>query len=145
MSLGIDADELARAAGEALQSRDRVGSSWGIEILELRPGFARLRLRTRSDMLNGHDIVHGGILFTLADTALAYAANSRNIPTVTQQASISYLNSAREGDVLIAEAREHTLVGRTGTYDVDVRTEAGTMLAVLHGLTRSIGAEVIQR
>jgi|SRR4051812_15480991 acyl-CoA thioesterase len=142
MSLGEQADELARTAGVALQSRDRVGAFLGIEVGEIRLGFARLRMPVRRDMLNGHEIVHGGLLFTLADTALAYAANSRNAVAVTQNASISYLSPAREGELLIAEASERGVAGRTGLYDVEVRTDGGRLLAVFHGLTRTVGSAV---
>ncbi len=97
----------------------------------------------RDDMLNGHRIGHGGMIFALADTAFAYACNSRNENTVAQNASISFLAPARPGDVLIAEAREASRAGRTGVYQVSVRTQDGRAIAEFAGLSRTIGGSVI--
>jgi acyl-CoA thioesterase len=145
MTAGTHADDIANTVASVLGSRDRVSASLGMELMEVREGFARLRLCVRENMLNGHDIVHGGILFVLADTALAYAANSRNTVTVTQQASIIFLSPAKLGETIIAEAAERNLIGRNGTYDVDVTAEDGRTLAVLHGLTRALAATVVSK
>ena len=119
------------------------GPAWGIEIEEAREGYARIRMRIRPDMLNGHGIAHGGIVFALADTAFAYACNSRNVRTVAAQASIIFLDTAREGDVLIAEAQEQALAGRSGVTHVSVRTEDGRAIAEFQGFSRSLGGPVI--
>jgi acyl-CoA thioesterase len=97
----------------------------------------------RDDMLNGHRIGHGGMIFALADTAFAYACNSRNENTVAQNASISFLAPAQPGDVLIAEAREVSRSGRSGVYQVSVKTAAGAVIAEFTGLSRTIGGAVI--
>src|SRR3954468_4162790 len=97
-------------------SKEGTGPAWGVEIEEARTGYARIRMRLRADMLNGHGIGHGGMIFSLADTAFAYACNSRNLRSVAAQASIIFLDQAREGEVLIAEAEEQALVGRSGVY-----------------------------
>ena len=97
----------------------------------------------RADMLNGHGTAHGGMIFALADSAFAYACNSRNLRTVAAQASIVFLEAAREGEVLIAEAEEQALVGRSGVYHVAVRTEDGRAIAEFTGFSRSVGREVV--
>ena len=106
-------------------------------------GYARIRMQVRADMVNGHAIAHGGMIFLLADTAFAYACNSRNVSTVAQNASISFLAPAKLGDVLVAEAREASLVGRSGVYQVGVRTTDGGVIAEFTGLSRSIGGSVV--
>jgi acyl-CoA thioesterase len=119
------------------------GPAWGIEIDEAREGYGRIRMTVTAAMLNGHGTAHGGMVFALADTAFAYACNSRNLRTVAAQASIVFLEPAREGDVLIAEAREQALVGRSGVYAVSVRTADGRAIAEFTGFSRSIGGTLI--
>src|SRR5918997_4502917 len=102
----MNADETADKVARAMLAAEGTGPAWGVEIEEAREGYARIRMTLRADMLNGHGIAHGGIIFALADTAFAYACNSRNVRSVAAQASIVYLEQAREGDVLIAEGRE---------------------------------------
>src|ERR671920_1981456 len=94
------------------------GSAWGIRIEEARAGYARLSMAIRADMLNGHGIVHGGMIFALADTAFAYVCNGRNQKTVAAQASIVFLGSANEGETLVAEAEEIATAGRGGVTRV---------------------------
>jgi len=141
----IDANVLARAVADQLRSRDRAIAALGYKILEVRPGFARVGMVVRTDMLNGHDIIHGGLVFALADTALAYAANSHDTLSVTQQASIIFLSPAKEGESLIAEAVERAVVGRSGVYDVSVNSADGRAIATLHGLTRGTSQSVIPK
>src|SRR5215470_14284130 len=129
-------DVLARRVAEAMLAREGTGPAWGIVIEDAREGFARLRMNVRADMLNGHAIAHGGMVFALADTAFAYACNSRNIATVAQSATIHFLAPAHVGDVLIAEAREVSLVGRSGVYQISVRTADGRVIAEFTGLSR---------
>ena len=119
------------------------GPAWGIEIEEARAGYSRIRMKLRPDMLNGHGIAHGGMIFSLADTAFAYACNSRNLRTVAAQASITFLDAAREGETLVAEAREQALVGRSGVYNVSVRGEGGRAIAEFQGFSRSLGGALI--
>ena len=139
----MNADETADKVARAMLGAEGTGPAWGIEIEEAREGYARIRMTLRADMLNGHGIAHGGIVFALADTAFAYACNSRNLRTVAAQASIVFLDQAREGEVLIAEAEEQSLVGRSGVTHVQVRTQEGRPVAEFTGFSRSIGGEVI--
>ena len=119
------------------------GPAWGVSIDDAREGYALIRMTVRDDMLNGHRIGHGGMIFALADTAFAYACNSRNENTVAQNASISFLAPAQPGDVLIAEAREASRSGRSGVYQVSVRTADGRIVAEFTGLSRTLGGPVI--
>ena len=139
----MNADETADKVARAMLAAEGTGPAWGIEIEEAREGYARIRMRLRADMLNGHRIAHGGMVFALADTAFAYACNSRNVRTVAAQASIVFLDSARVGELLTAEAREEALAGRSGVYNATVRGEDGRTIATFQGLSRSIGGALI--
>ena len=139
----MNANETADKVARAMLAAEGTGPAWGIEIEEAREGYARIRMRLRPDMLNGHGIAHGGMVFALADTAFAYACNSRNVKTVAAQASIVFLDAAREGEMLIAEAEEAALVGRSGVYNVKVTGEDGRAVAAFQGYSRSLGGLVI--
>ena|ERR1700692_3494619 len=138
-----DADELANQVARNMLAREGTGAAWGVEIEEVREGYARIAMRVRKDMLNGHATCHGGMIFALADTAFAYACNSRNVITVAQQASIAFLTLAREGDRLAAEAIEEALSGRSGVYTVTVTNQSGEKIAMFQGLSRSTGGLVL--
>jgi acyl-CoA thioesterase len=138
-----DPDSLASAVARAMLAAEGTGPAWGVAIEQAREGYARIRMVMRPDMLNGHGTAHGGMVFALADTAFAYACNGRNLRTVAAQASIVFLEPAREGDVLIAEAQERALVGRSGVYDVLVRTADGRAIAEFTGFSRSVGGSVV--
>jgi acyl-CoA thioesterase len=126
-----------------MRAAEGTGPAWGVAIEEAREGYARVSMKLRPDMLNGHGSAHGGMIFALADTAFAYACNSRNLKTVAAQASIIFLDAAREGEMLIAEAEEQSLVGRSGVYNVSVRGEGGRAIAEFQGFSRSLGSPVI--
>lgn len=136
-------DALARAVAEQLIEQEGTAHAWNLVLEAAAEGFARVRMAVRADMLNGHRTAHGGMIFALADSAFAYACNSRNEATVAQQASILFLAPAQEGDVLIAEAREDARVGRGGAYSVAVRTIDGSAIAQFQGLSRTIGGAVL--
>lgn len=138
-----EADQLARRIAENLLAREGTGPAWGVEIEEAREGYARIRMQVRADMLNGHKIVHGGMIFALADTAFAYACNSRNETTVAQSATIAFLAPANPDDTLVAEARELSKSGRSGAYQVSVRAAEGRVIAEFIGLSRTIGGPII--
>ena len=140
----MSADSLASRIAQSMLAAEGTGPAWGVEIEEAREGYARIRMRLRPDMLNGHGIGHGGMIFALADTAFAYACNSRNLRSVAAQASIVFLDSAREGESLTAECEERALVGRSGVYDVRVTGEGGRSIAEFQGFSRSIGGAVIE-
>src|SRR5437879_3032776 len=110
MAASMDSNAMADKVAHAMLAAEGTGPAWGVAIEEAREGYARIRMVMRAEMLNGHGTAHGGMVFALADTAFAYACNGRNLRTVAAQASIVFLEPAREGDVLIAEARERPLV-----------------------------------
>jgi acyl-CoA thioesterase len=120
------------------------GPAWDIVIDEARAGYARVSMIVRADMLNGHGIAHGGMVFALADTAFAYVCNGRNEKTVAAQASIVFLGSATEGETLIAEAEEAATAGRGGVTRVSVRTAEGRPLAEFTGYSRTLGGPVVE-
>jgi acyl-CoA thioesterase len=138
----IASDELAKRARDAMYARDLALQALGIEIVEIGEGFARAAFTVRADMVNGHAVCHGGLLFTLADSAFAYACNSRNDSTVALQCSISFVAPARVGERIEAVARERTLGGRTGTYDVEVTGPNGSV-ALFRGISYRIKGSVI--
>jgi acyl-CoA thioesterase len=139
----VDANELASRVARHMLSQEGTGPAWGITIEEARAGYARLSMRITGDMLNGHRIVHGGMVFALADTAFAYVCNGRNERTVAAQASIVFLGSANEGETLVAEAEELATAGRGGVTRVSVRTSDGSPIAEFTGYSRTIGGAVI--
>lgn len=138
-----ETDILARRVAETLLNQEGTGPAWGVSIDEAREGYAKVRMTLREDMLNGHRIAHGGMVFALADTAFAYACNSRNEVSVAQSATIAFLAPAAAGDVLIAEARETARSGRSGVYAVSVKAGDGRVIAEFTGLSRTIGGAVI--
>jgi acyl-CoA thioesterase len=137
------ATALAQAAVNAMWSRDQAAQALGMEIRQVLAGSATLRMRVRKDMVNGHQICHGGLIFTLADTAFAYACNSYNQNTVASACHIDFLAPGREGDVLEAVAIERSSAGRTGVYDVEVRVVDGHAVALFRGKSHRIKGEVI--
>lgn len=136
-------EQLARATAAAMYENDACVRALGLEILEVRPGYARLRMAVRDDFLNGHQICHGGLIFTLADSTFAYACNTYNLNTVAAGCSIEYLKPVRGGDVLSAEAVEQTLSGRTGIYDVRVTNRDGETVAMFRGKSAQIKGTLI--
>jgi acyl-CoA thioesterase len=136
-------DELASKVAHHMLSQEGTGPAWGIVIEEAREGYARLSMAVRADMLNGHRIVHGGMVFALADTAFAYVCNGKNEKTVAAQASIVFLGSAREGETLVAEAEEVATAGRSGVTRVAVRAADGRPIAEFTGYSRTLGGAVV--
>jgi acyl-CoA thioesterase len=130
-------------AAEAMFEADEVTRSLGIALSEFGDGRAVASMRVSGAMVNGHAIAHGGYVFLLADTAFAYACNSRGPVTVAAGAEVSFVAAARLGDVLVATAEERTRYGRNGIYDVTVRRD-DTVIAEFRGRSRAIekdGAE----
>ena len=117
---------------------DRTAQSLGIAVDEVGPGRATVRMTLREDMVNGHDIGHGGLTFTVADSAFSFACNSYNRRTVAAGAEIRFLAPTRRGDVLVATATERERTGRDGVYDVTV-TVGETVVATFVGRSKEIG------
>lgn len=139
-----DAAALARATGEHMYARDRATQGLGIELLEVRPGYARMQMVVRNDMLNGHAMCHGGFIFTLADSTFAFACNSYNVQTVAAGCTIEFLASAFEGERLQAEASEQSRGGKTGVYDVVVTNPEGRKIALMRGKSHQLKGAVVE-
>lgn len=131
-------DAFAGQVTDALYARDATSKRLGVRIEAVGLGWCRLAMRVADEMLNGHAIAHGGFIFTLADTAMAYASNSGNQPTLAQHAQITFVSPGQAGETLIAEARELSRTGRNGIYDVEVRGEDGRLVAAFRGAARAI-------
>lgn len=131
-----------RCAG-AMWTADACARGLGVVLVEVAPGRAVVDLVLDERMANGHGTAHGGVLFTLADSAFALAANSRDRRTVAHEASIHFLKPAAIGTKLRAEATERTLSGRSGVFDVTVRDAAGEVVAEFRGLARTTGDAVL--
>jgi acyl-CoA thioesterase len=138
-----EASFAARIAA-AMYERDRAARAVGIELEETRFGYARCSFEVREDMLNGHDVCHGGYVFMLADTAFAYACNSRNDTNVALACSISFVAATRAGQRLMAEAVESARTKRTGTYDVTVRGPQDETIALFRGTSYRLESTVIR-
>ena len=138
----LSPDALARACANAMWQDDRASQGLGMQIIDIGPGRATLQMTIQPHMVNGHGIAHGGFIFTLADSAFAFACNSHNYRTVAAQGSISFIRPGKLGDVLTASASEISRSGRSGIYDVRV-TAAGTVIAEFRGHSRSIGGALV--
>ena len=139
----IDRQALAEAAAAVMWSRDRATQGLGMVLAEVRPGYARMTMPVRADMLNGHETCHGGFIFALADSAFAFACNSHNFNTVGAGCTIDYLAPGRLGDVLVAEGIEQSLAGKSGIYDVKVSNQDGRLIALFRGKSIRIAGELV--
>jgi acyl-CoA thioesterase len=134
----LTGDDLARACANAMWAEDRVAKSLGMELARINQGQAELVMSVRDDMINGHNICHGGYIFILADTAFAYACNGYNQFTVAQNCTVNFVKSAANGEVLSAYASEKHRQGRSGIYDVTVINANKEMIAEFRGVSRTV-------
>ena len=139
----MDAAKLARTCAEAMWADDATSRELGLTLVSVEQGKAVLTMTVGPDMVNWHDTCHGGFVYLLADTAFGYACNSRNQRMVAQYCTISYLNPAKRGERLIAQATEQQLEGRSGIYDVSVKREDGTAIAEFRGHARAITGNIV--
>ena len=142
--MAIDANERARQSAAAMWADDRASPSLGMEIVAVGPGTAVLAMTVRESMLNGLDVCHGGFIFTLADSACAFASNSYNQRALLQSGQITLLAPARRGMRLIAKAAERHRAERNGIYDVTVTTETGEVIAEFRGHVRVVPGTLIR-
>jgi len=136
-------EDLATAVAAAMWAEDTASASLGMRLIRVGDGTAVLEMPVREDMVNGHGIVHGGFVFTLADSAFAFACNSRNQVTVAQGADIVFVAPAQRGDILVAEARERASYGRNGIYDVTVR-RGDDLIAEFRGRSRQLPGSILK-
>ena len=139
----MDANELADRVARQMLAAEGTGPAWDLRIEEAREGYARVSMKVRPDMLNGHGIAHGGMIFALADSAFAYVCNGGNHASVAAQASIVFLGKAEVGETLIAEGQEVAREGRAGVTRVSVKTADGRDVAEFTGYSRTLGGPVV--
>jgi len=137
-------DRIAAEVARLMWADDRASQALGMQLLEVRSGYARLCMPIRHDMTNGHGICHGGFMFLLADSTFAFACNSRNQRAVAASAEIHFLASAHEGDVLTAEGIEQHVAGRNGLYDIRVTDQDGRLVAMFRGRSATIKGRFIE-
>ena len=139
----LDTQQLARASADSMWSEDRASQAMGMAITEIAPGTASLTMTIREDMVNGHDICHGGFIFTLADSAFAFACNSQNLIAVASGARIEFLAPGRLGDTLTAAGSVVSQGKRSGVYDVSVTNQNGKIVALFRGNSVRIGGALV--
>ena len=144
MMLSEESDKLGRRIALQMHGREGTAKAWSLKFEDAGEGWARCSMVVGDDMLNGHGTAHGGMIFALADTAFAWACNSRNVKTFAQHASISFLSPAEPGERLTAEAREDASAGRSGVYTARVTGEDGRVVAIFQGLSRTAGGPVVE-
>ena len=138
------ARELAQRVGQAMFASDRLSrETLGMQLLACEPGHAQLSMAVRAEHLNGHQSCHGGIIFSLADSAFAFACNSHNHVTVGAGCTIEYLRPAFEGDVLTADAQELARSGRHGVYDVRISNQKGQVIALFRGKSTQVSGTLV--
>lgn len=139
----MDPLTVARSCADRMYADDLASQALGIEISDVGPGTATATMVLRADMVNGHGIGHGGYVFTLADTAFAFACNTYDDRTVAAGADVTFLEPVSAGDALTAIATERVRRGRSGLYDVTVRRGDGTVVAEFRGRSRSLGKPLL--
>ncbi len=140
----VDTLALAKAAAEVMWREDNASKWLGMKVEEVRPGYARLSMAVTANMVNGHNLCHGGLIFTLADSTFAFASNSHNQRAVAAGCSIEFLAPAFLGDVLTAEGVEQALRGRTGVYDMKVTNQKSELIAVFRGKSATIKGLLVE-
>jgi len=137
------AQAVAERIGRVAAERDLAARRLGIALLGMSPGGCRLRMVVQPDMVNSHGTCHGGIIFTLADSAFGYACNSFNRNTVAQHCDISFLRPVAVGTELTAIAELRSTTGRSSVYDMTVTDADGNLVALFRGLARTVSGETI--
>ncbi len=139
----VASEELARRCAEVMWREDRASQALGMSLDAVGPGTATLSMTVTESMINGHEICHGGLIFTLADSAFAFACNAYNKVTVAQHCSVTFLAPAKLGDRLTARAQERSLHGRSGIYDIRVDNQDGKAIAEFRGHSRTIKGHLV--
>ncbi len=139
-----DAGEIARRCAETMYAADEASRRAGVTVSDVAPGHAVARMTVRAEMINGHDICHGGYVFLLADTAFAFACNTYDAVTVAQACDIVFVEPGRLGDELVATGVERLRAGRTGIYDITVRRAADdAVVAEFRGRSRTVNRSIL--
>jgi len=136
----VTTDDLARRCADAMWAEDVASRRLGMQLGSVTAGRATVSMTVSEDMANGHGTAHGGLIFTLADSAFAFACNSHNVRAVAQACDIVFALPVHAGDVLVAEAAERHIFGRNGIYDVRV-TRGDDVVAEFRGRSRTVGGQ----
>lgn len=126
---------------DLMYNNDPFSKLLGMQLLEINEGFCKLEMKVTKDMLNGFSIAHGGITYALADSALAFASNSRGIQSVSIETSINHLAKVIEGDTLTASTEEKNITGRTALYIIDITNQHQKSVALFKGIVFRTGKE----
>lgn len=135
--------EMAEACAKAMWDGDKASSGLGMKLVSVAPGRSEVTMPITDIMVNGHGTCHGGYIFTLADSAFAFACNSYNQRTVAQHCSITFLAPGKLGDMLTARGTELSRTGRSGIYDILIDNQHGVTIAVFRGHCRTIKGEIL--
>lgn len=136
--------QIAERCADIMWPDDKAAQGLGIELVRVAPGEAVTRMTVRNDMVNGHDICHGGFIFALADSAFAYACNTFNVRTVASGVDINFIAPARKGQILTAHGHCRHQGGRTGVYDIEVKNENDGLVAVFRGRSTRIKGQFFE-
>jgi acyl-CoA thioesterase len=139
----MDAGEIARACADAMWAEDSASKGLGMQLISVEPGRAVLAMTVTDTMVNGHNIAHGGFIFTLADSTFAFACNTYNQRAVAQQCAVTFLAPGKLGDRLVAKGVERHRAGRSGIYDITVTREDGAVIAEFRGHSRTIEGTIL--
>ena len=139
----MDAGAIARACAERLWAEDAASNALDMQLISVEPGRATIAMTITDKMVNGHNICHGGYIFTLADTAFAYASNTTDQRHLAQQCAITFIAPGKLGDRLISKGVERHRAGRSGIYDITVTREDGTVIAEFRGHSRTIEGKIL--
>ncbi len=142
--MSMSPDQTAKACADAMWAEDKASRALGMRVVDVLPGTAKVTMTVREDMVNGHGIAHGGFVFSLADSAFAFACNTYDVRTVAYACAITYLAPTRLGDELVAVATERSRSGRTGTYDVTVSV-SDQVIAEFRGTSRTLGGPLLEQ
>jgi acyl-CoA thioesterase len=141
----MDADALARACADAMWAEDSASRGLGMRLISVAPGRAELEMTITDKMVNGHKIAHGGFIFTLADSAFAFACNTYDQRSVAQHCTVTFLAPGKLGDLLTARATEKQRIGRSGIYDITVTRQDGSVIAEFRGHSRTIEGALLPK
>ena len=144
MSEDLNPQQLAERTAQIMGGRDRASRFLGIEMLEIGPAYCVMALTVREDHVQGLNVCHGGYIFSLADTAMAFASNSFDTPNLAQSAQVTFLAPGQLGDRLTATARRTAAAGRNNIWDVEVLDQNGKQIAVFRGQTRAVKGKVTE-
>ena len=137
-------EDLARSCADAMWRQDKASQHLGMEIEHVAPGEATVAMTVGPHMVNGHGTCHGGYIFTLADSAFAFACNGYNQRTVAQHTSLTFISPGKQGDRLTATGREVSRTGRSGIYDISVTNQDGDVIGEFRGHSRTVPGTILE-